>query len=69
MNNINLENNKVRRVTSGKNALIRTKVKELLPKRKIFRSKNHKKFQKKIKKTTKKRQKSDNLSLFKYRSK
>ena len=52
-------------VTSGKNGLSRTKVEGFLPKRKIFRSENHKKFEKKAKNRQKRRQKSDRLSLFK----
>lgn len=52
-------------VTFGKNGLSRTKVKGFIPKRKNFRSENHKKFEKKKEKRQKKRQKSDRLSLFK----
>jgi hypothetical protein len=64
-NYINFKKNPVSRVTSGEKSLSGTKVKEFLPKRKNFRSKNHKKFQKRTKKATNKRQKSDKLSLFK----
>jgi len=39
-------------------------VEEFLPKRKIIRAENHKDFQKEAKKATKRRQKSDKLSLF-----
>ena len=54
-NYINLGKNPVSRVQSGKMSFSGTKVKEFLPKRQNFRSKNHKIFQKK----TKNRQISD----------
>ena len=58
-----IENVDSRRI-SGKNGLSETIVNELLPLTKISKAENHKNYQKKGKKATKRRQKSDKLSPF-----